>query len=375
METREKTGGGARVPRATRRRGWQRLATATGAAAVAALHGGLRTGLPMVAASPAATDASALDAHPSLPSRHRKTIWDVLGIHDTPNVGGSDNLEEFHRHLSDLGAKWVIGIVPRPEWYYWVEQMGAVPITRLLLPGNRFDEAVLVRQLAGVPPHSLVIPFNEPNLVDETPYPVLPELHAQDLLLAAELIAQAGCTTLITPLAQEGALIPEPGVLIHEVEYFERLLRELANLQSLEWIRTHMALAFHNYHLKYNIHQGSDPFYRLGAFYTHLVVPLIGTLDIYITEGGYFLADVPTIDYQAVADDTAALLARELPPALSDHLKMWSLWVYANLFQRPLEHHLDREAQRLERTALWQRAGPTPIYHAVVEYGRQQQRS
>jgi hypothetical protein len=248
-----------------------------------------------------------------------------------------------------------------------------VPITRLVLPGNRFDEAVLARQLADVPPRSLVLPFNEPNLVAETPYPVLPQLHAQDLIMAAEVIAQAGSTTLITPLAQEGALIPQPGVMIHELEYLEQMLRELTNLQSTEWIRRHMALAFHNYHLKYNINPGSDPFQRLGAHYAHLVVPLLGRLDIYVTEGGYFLADVPTIDYQAVAADTTALLATELPPALSDHIKMWSLWIYANLFQRPPEHQGDPEVQRLERTALWQLSGPTPVYHAVVEYGRKQQ--
>ncbi|HEX2033764.1 MAG TPA: hypothetical protein VHS99_06245 [Chloroflexota bacterium] len=362
------------MKRVTRRRGWQQLATAAGiaigAAGGAPFQGISRTGPPTVSAATAAGALAAAHERPAPQRRRRKTVWDVLGIHDTPNSGGSRNLEEFHRHLSHLCARWVIGIIPRPEWYYWAEQIGAVPITRLMLPGNRFDEEVLRRQLAGVPPNSLVLPFNEPNLIFETPYPVLPELHAQDLIMAAEVIAQAGSTTLITPLAQEGALIPEPGVMIYELEYFQRMLTEMTNLQSVSWIRQHMALAFHNYHLKYNINPGSDPFHRLGAYYAHLVVPIIGRLDIYITEGGYFLADVPAIDYYAVAEDTVALLDTELPPALSDHIKMWSLWVYANMFQRPPEHQREWEVQRIERTALWQASGPTPIYHAIVEYGR-----
>ncbi|MBI3974658.1 MAG: hypothetical protein HY332_25565 [Chloroflexi bacterium] len=297
------------------------------------------------------------------------TIWDVLGFHDTPDVGGSRDLAAFERHLSDLGAKWVIGVMPRREWYQAVERIGAAPITRLILPGNRYDGELLRRLLTGIPPGSLVLPFNEPNLVAETGYPVLPQLHALDLIQAAYVIAQAGCTTLITPLAQEGALIPEPGVLIDELAYFEQLLRALTSLESRTWIREHMALA---YQVKYNVNQGADPFHRLGAHYVHLVVPLIGYLDIYVTEGGYFLMDVPTIDYQAVADDTTALLATELPPALCEHVKLWGLWVYANLFQRPTAHQGDSVVHRLERTALWQLSGPTPVYHAIVEYGSRQ---
>lgn len=295
-----------------------------------------------------------------------------MGIHDTPNVGGSRNLEEFERHLDHLDPKWVIGIMPGSEWYQSAENIGVAPITRLILPLNRFDERLLKRMLANVSPQSIVIPFNEPNLLGETGTPLLPQVHARELILAAELIANQGCTTLITPLAQEGLLITAPGIKLYEAEYFEQMIAELRNLKSSAWIREHMALAFHNYHLKYNINQGTEPMSRLSSYYFDIIVPALGELDIFITEGGYFLADSPTIDYHAVAEDTRSLLGTELPSNLSGRIKMWALWVYSNLFQRPADDKLDSEAQRLERTALWQLSGPTPIYHAIVEYGRQQ---
>lgn len=300
------------------------------------------------------------------PEKEPKT-FDMFGLHDTPNVGGSRDIKVAISDLQTLGAKFLVTLDPSLQLLKDTTAADIAVISRAYLPNNTFDDDYLIRlmrKLKHVTDIPLVQPFNEVNLLQETGGVVkLPEQHIRsDFLQAADLISLLGGRTLLTPLAQEAP--------VDEYDYLDRMLITLLQNKTPQWIARYIALGVHSYIFT----PGENPWQRIQRL-DSLVVKNVGThLPIYVTEAGIHQTQTRQQNDETIGRETVRLLDTPIP--LNLPIQSFCFWVLANFAQRPREHQTEASSVLHDfEVATWRGLhGPKQVFKRVQEYAQKDAR-
>lgn len=298
-----------------------------------------------------------------------KRLYEVYGIHDTPNGGGSIKKDLFRTDLQVLRPKGVTFINGSEDLLRIVRTANLSVVMRTVAPKkNRFDAEFVEKEVSktfscieGGDP-IFQVTGNEPNLLHETGgVPVSPKEHIEKFFLpAAEIVSRIAkrygkrARILTTPLARNA---PEINGLNEEAYFSEMLncLRPYVNKLDCE-----LVLGLHPYNLELN----ENPLDYIEKRYFKALSLLNIELPIYATEAGIYQTTETGFDDDVVAAETSRILKMEIP----SHLPIigFDLWVLANDVQRPKEDH--GKFKDYEKAALRRLTGVTPTYRAIAGF-------
>lgn len=272
---------------------------------------------------------------PSLVPQRR--VSEIFGWHDTPEPGGSRNIDMAVQDVQELGVRWGTFIDPSERLVErMIFQAKVLPIIRIPQELNRYNRATLKKGLDKVVPYTLQIgvtiiqPYNEVMLKKEVgSVPVLPEDHIRnDFIPAVRQVAgyDPNARILLTPLARRSP--PVEG--IDEQMFLRRMARELAHFPD-EQKRVDLAL---------------HPYFFPGEDHNKAVWPYAKEMaEIFEAELGrkpniYFPEAGP---YQLEQQWEEEVYAREVRKILEEgfipaelNVKAYNFWLYANdEVQRP----------------------------------------
>jgi hypothetical protein len=305
------------------------------------------------------------------PARDHLAV-DILGGHDTPNPGGSRDIQQFISDLKTLGMTTAVCIDPSLQIVEALNQAGIRLIVRLVQEHNVFDERNImwtINKLKGV--HGVSFqPFNEPNIEGAD---VSPEDHIRDHFMSAArvilpIIAPHGGTLLLTPLAPYARFQGSD-----ELDAYRRMLTVLRDELTGEddWMWKHIEICAHAYSYYIGdarIWNRLEQLHKITNEVTGSAVP------IEITEAGL------NIDYQdqytdtQIMQETVRILKSPIPPPLRGSVRSFCLWLTANYAQRDQWHQRlgadqekrQLELERFEIAALRRLDGVTPTYQAIA---------
>lgn len=314
-----------------------------------------------------------LARHPSLfagvafertlsPETEPKTA-SIFGLHDTPNVGGSYDIDMAIEDATRLGAKSLLMMDPGPQLIKDTTRAGIGVIGRAYLPGNRFDEERLTNLMRKLTPHidkPVVQPFNEVNLLKETDdVAVSPQQHAFDFAKASDLIARRGGIALLTPMA--------PRAPINDILYLERFMNVYLTIKSPDYVAQNNAIGAHAYVFK----PGQNPWEHVQRVQS-VFDRFVPALPVYVTEAGVFQDLKNPIDEDVVGSETLRILETPIPAGLD--VKSFCFWVLSNFAQRPKDHEekADDELRGFELSAWRAPNRLKSVYTKVLEYVEEQ---
>jgi hypothetical protein len=325
-----------------------------------------------------AWEAISAPAQTSSDSNH-PTYFSVFGMHDTPNDGGSQNVQLAIDDLNILRAKYLVALNPSERLIEASLRSGIQLINRIYFNDNQFDETktrLIMKKLSSYLEHPIVQPFNEVNNKGFTGnISITPEKHANDLIEAAELISSYGGITLITPMDQ-GFLEQTEGQGLTDYEYLAELAANLNTLRPSDWLKERVAIGSHAYtHIgdadmdKFDPRQ-LTPTYRIQKIDQIVRRHLGFQPDHYLLETGLWQDSNRPYPPEYYARETIRIL--DSPVDEDIRLKCACFWVYANHAQRPINHRRDPKQLGFEY-AVWRGVnGPQTIYQKVAEYANKQ---
>lgn len=328
-------------------------------------------------------DSSDQEINTIIPS---KTFSSIFGIHDAARIGGSYYLDTMIKQLQPLKPRYMVGLNPRPDWYQKVQEIGATPLVRLIIPNQQDNPAETKKQLSTVPPGTRVVPRNETNLRGETGnIPMMPQTAAEYDLKSFKLISERGCIPIFTPTSPEGWLqnIQNQNVTDHdgnpyyETHYYESYMQHHAELGTFRDF-PEAEIGLHAYDFQFHSPDAENMWDRISRFNRDIILPYAGKRPIHVLEGGMFLADVPQsrIDYKKVGIEISKLMASDLPLDIADQLQSFAYWIYAVDAQTTAVERQNQDS-RFEKTALVQLikksdsllySAPNPMYQAIYQY-------
>jgi hypothetical protein len=305
----------------------------------------------------------------------KPTYFSVFGLHDTPNDGGSQNVQLAINDLTTLGARYLVVINPSERLIEATLEHGIKLINRIYFNDNVFDESkarLIMRKLSSFLDHPIVQPFNEVNNSGFTGnIPIAPEQHAVDLIRATELISSYGGTTLITPMDQ-GFIYNFEGQQLNNYQYQTQLTSILRSERPLDWFKRKVALGSHAYtHVgdadmdKFDPRQ-LTPSYRIQKIDQITREELGFQPDHYLLETGPWQDHFSPYSSGYYARETIRILASSIPEDVK--LKCACFWVYANHVQRPISHQDDPKQFGFEYSVWRGKNGPQPIYQQAIDY-------
>ncbi|TAK34487.1 MAG: hypothetical protein EPO21_09475 [Chloroflexota bacterium] len=274
-----------------------------------------------------------------------------FGLHDTPIIGGSSDLDRAFRDWEDLNVSWITVLDAREELLRRANQAGITVINRvysrsIFEPGDlRGDTRRMVRY--GM---RYVIPYNEPNLIGEnagrTPDPID---FAQRWIAAAEVIHAEGGYPVLTPLAPEG---DHP-----DVDYFQKYLGAVVAAKGAQWLLDyHVAVGVHSYILR-----PTDSY--LGRFQTYdsIVRQVVGqSLPMLGTEGGVVMGkEHPSNTADVALAKTLEIVKQVQQPDWPRHILAATVWLYSNKAQGGHDDQFEQYAWLGQR-------GPQPVFQEVM---------
>ncbi len=282
---------------------------------------------------------SAQLGHP--PQKPERSIANVRGLHDTPNIGGSMDvslaLDDFRR----LKATGLTLLNPSPFLLAGSEAMGLEVAVRIYKENNVFDSQCVGAEVGKAFAYLTNPVFqlnNEVNLSEETDgEQVSPREHLEKQFLpAAELVCQIAGSyrsrprILTTPLAQKA---PDVNGL-NEEAYFKEFLELLS--PHISRLNCDLLLGLHAYIFE----EGEDPLEYIKERYLQAREILDRDLPIYVTEGGLHHGERTSYSDEVIAWELERILQTPIPSDLP--LRRYNLWVASNYAQRPLEHRLSK---------------------------------
>lgn len=296
----------------------------------------------------------------------KRSLIDALGIHDTPNVGGSLNVDVALKDIAGLNGHSLVAINPSEHLLKGIKAQNLTVIARIYQPGNRFKED-LVKSEAEKVFNYVEDPIfqtnNEVNLLKETGGVfVSPKAHVEEQFLPAvsTIIKVAErykrrAQILITPFAQDAPVISG----LNEEAYFSEVLDRLAPHVSA--LNCDFRLGLHGYVFK----PGEDPLEYVQKRVSKARSVLGVNLPINITEAGLHLTADKQFTPEIVADETCRILQTPIPDGLL--VDTYNLWVGANFAQRPREDQSRKDLQNFEPAALRRLDGVSPTYQQIAE--------
>lgn len=278
-----------------------------------------------------------------IPGRGRLTYSD-FGIHDTPNVGGSADVQTAISDMVRLGAKTVVILNPSPEIQLQANQAGVQIINRFFSPGNTYEADGFEAFIQSVKAHQrnpILQPYNEVDLPGDHQKEAAVHVK-EDFAPAAEHAVAAGCQVLFTPVSQN------PHSPDYGYDYMFEGLTELKKQFPVSWTAEHIHLGLHNY----IFYLGENPWKRVRIM-DDLTYEVLGRhLPIYITETGLFQDQKRRYRRNLVANETRRMLTMDLP--LGPQIEAVCFWVLSNYAQRPAEHmHKNSSELRDFEVAAW----------------------
>lgn len=296
-----------------------------------------------------------------------KTTESILGIHDTPIIGGSLNEQLAMDDAKRLGAKYWVSLNPDEDMLKALkENPNLTLITRAYMKDNKYDEKYLTEMMNKLTKYiekPLVVPYNETNLTFETGgTPVSARDHIiNDFIPAAELILKYGGIPLLTPLAQSHN--PNPSDGFDDIEYFKSMIDTLVRIKEIKpELLNQIKIALHDY-----ISKPGEDIWKYPGQIDDIVMEETGRqIEMYILEGGFSQEAYKKFDQQTISSDIPRILSSEIPKKLL--VRSWTLWLYSNFAQRPAEDKFAqnwKELQGFEPMALRGENGETLEYKAI----------
>jgi hypothetical protein len=267
----------------------------------------------------------------------------AFGLHDTPVLGGSRDLDRAFADWRAWEVRWVTVLNPRTELLRRARAEGIGVIARVWspAPGDPGDLVTITRRMVALG-QRYVVPYNEPNLRAEWGSEPDPEVFAGRWLTAADTILALGGTPVLTPLAPNGDY-PED-------LFFARFLAAVVAARGPAWLIEHrVALGLHVY-----LQETADEALPYIRRYTdHVRAHLGHDLPVLVTEGGFWLpSGSPPARYHLAVQRTAALATAVRQGRLP--VQALTFWLYSNLAQGGHD-------ARWERAVWFTSSGPTPL--------------
>lgn len=302
---------------------------------------------------------------PGGPFKPEKKIRDILGFHDTPNSGGSINVELALSDILYLGGGRITGINLSEYLLRHSQSLGLTVTNRIDLPANHFMASTIgaeAEKVCRYVENPFFVPFNEVNLLQETGgEEVSPSEHIEaHFVPAVELISRVAkkhnkrARVLITPLAQDAPKICG----FDEEAYFEEMLKCLGPYMAK--LDCDLQLGLHPYIL----HPGDNPIDYIQRRHNKAREILGVELPIQATEAG--LQHTKDSDYsqELIAAETVRILNIPIPAGLP--LEGFDLWILANYAQRPAVPR-NEELDIFEKAAFRAWWGVTLAYQALAD--------
>ena len=195
-----------------------------------------------------ASHSSPKTREPDALAKQEHTAFGILGGHDTPNPGGSQDIHQFVSDLRILGMKTAVTIDPSAPLIDTLDRAGIKLIVRLVQEHNVFHEQHMLwtlNKLKNTSNFSLQ-PFNEPNIegVEISPEDHVRVHFTRAATVILPMIALRGGTLLLTPLAPY-ALFQG----IEELEAYRRMLTTVRDevIRDDHWMWKHIRIGAHVY--------------------------------------------------------------------------------------------------------------------------------
>lgn len=290
-----------------------------------------------------------------------QSLYDIYGIHDTPNVGGSFDLTLFEQDIWRLKPRWVTFTSPSSRLLRFSQAANLSVISRIYQKDNYFN-AQLIKNEASKAfefiKDPFLVPFNEVNLLEETGgISLSPEEHIlKHFLPSVDLISkiaenyQKRAQILITPLAQRAP---------NEEAYFAKMLQSLK--PYLNRFNCDFALGLHAYIFE----EDEDPLQYIKDRYSMSQSILGVDLPIFVTEGGLYQTVEKGFSDEIVAKQTCKILKTSILTDLP--IKAYILWLLSNYAQRPMEHR-NKILDDYEQAALRKSTRITEAYVKIAAF-------
>jgi hypothetical protein len=310
-------------------------------------------------------------------SKRDDTTRAILGGHDTPNPGGSKDIQTFVSDLKALGMKTAVCIDPSPRVVEALDRAGIRLIVRLVQEHNVFDERNALwtlNKLARVPGVT-VQAFNEPNIEGVA---ISPEEHVRRHFMSAARvilprIAPYDGAMLLTPLAPYARF-----QAMDELDAYRQMLVALQDEMASEeqWMWNHLRIAVH----AYAYYPGDQRIWSRVQKLSAIAEEITGRiLAVEITEAGLNIDWLGQYTDEQIMAETIAMLQSPIPPSLSETVRSFCLWITANYAQRDEWHQelgtdqqeLQTELDKFETAALRRLDGVTPTYLAIKHLAEQ----
>lgn len=317
-------------------------------------------------AAPYKRPVSLMDRLSFLPQR-REILFDIWGLHDAPQRGGSSDPYLALDHFRRLGVKSVKSIHPEPTLLKLLSENGIYSLARAEIDGNRFVQGTIeeiTARAALFMDSPLIQPQNETNLLGETNNVFRPpEEHVEmDFLPSAIAILDAGGIPVTTPVAQKAFT---GGV--HEFDYYQRMWGKIVESPQWERLDNNLVLGVHAYTFEF----GKNPL----DYVTQLQDIGYGVfgkkLPICVLEGGPFYEPDTHYNEEQYAAERLRTLQLPIPNSLQDCLIGFYMWIYANYAQKwpdgagkkPMPHYF-------ETPAIYKLTGQTPSFWLIEEFAK-----
>ncbi len=267
------------------------------------------------------------DEEPSV--EYVRPLWPILGIHDTPEAGGSLYRTVAVSDMNRLGALWALVIQPERPYIDMLSQAGIKIIARMYQPGSRPSPRhinEILQQFDRLPAN--IIPYNEVNLSWETENGVyIPaDVHIKrDFIPVANQLVAAGHKVGLTPLSPNLSHFN-----IAPQEYYEDMLKTLVAEKGPAWVRTNIFVALHFYPIDDNLDQEWQRLEKIHKFNQSQTGN--AGLPIHITETCFFTSDGAPSTQGIAALKNIEMLQKGMPDL---PIESFCLWVLSNLSQRP----------------------------------------
>ncbi len=306
-------------------------------------------------------------------SKRERSARTIFGGHDTPNPGGSKDVQQFVSDLEALGMGTAVCIDPSSRLVAALDQAGIRLIVRLVQEHNVFNERNVMwtlNKLDGVPGVTIQA-FNEPNIEGIA---ISPEDHVRRHFMSAARVilprvAPFGGTLFLTPLAPYAKF-----QAMDELDAYRQMLVALNDEITLDeqWMWSHIRIGVH----AYSYYLGDNRIWGRIQKLSAIAEEMTGrSLPLEITEAGLNIDWPNQYTDEQILVETIAMLQSPIPPSLTGTVRSFCLWVTANYAQRDAWHQdlgrdqqeLQTELDKFETAALRRLDGVTPTYLAIKD--------